>query len=188
MSNPSFNFEELRSTFNKSPWLAKVTSPILQMVYAQSDTFCLTDRQGNIFTYEEFKKLVDEMEKFYRIFSDQDITDSNINRSKSHHYSRKSKSPTKRKMVYLMKANGNYKIGVSLNPKERLKQLKIGLSSINLIHSFNADDALQAEETLHHIFKKKNVGGEWFSLSGEDIADIQSVTEYKDGEFIKETQ
>lgn len=90
------------------------------------------------------------------------------------------------KKVYLMIRNtGDYKIGVSSNPKARLANFKTVDPGIKLLHSFIADNPIIAEEVLHHIFREKNVGGEWFRLSKNDIADIQSVIEYKDGKFIK---
>ena len=188
-TNPLFCFPGLRKTGKMHPVFAQIMSPIIQIIYiAQMDTFCLADQHGNLYTHEECKKLIIEIEKFHEIFSEEDITKSNNTRNDKslvHHHilNSKAKAP---KLVYLISKNeSNYKIGISSNPKERLKQFKIVEPSVQLLHAFKADNALRAEEVLHHIFRKKNVGGEWFKLSEEDIAEFQSVIEYKDSQFIR---
>jgi hypothetical protein len=53
-------------------------APIIQTVYiGEVDAFCLADQKGDIFTREEFQKLVIELEKFYDIISNDNITNSN---------------------------------------------------------------------------------------------------------------
>lgn len=87
--------------------------------------------------------------------------------------------------VYLIHGGDhNYKIGYSKNPEERCKQLSVGrVSRLELIHSFPADDAREAEQQLHEYYHGSRIIGEWFNLSLMDIAWIKSLKEYKEGQF-----
>jgi hypothetical protein len=186
-NNPSFNFKKLRNTFKENPWLAHVTSPIIQIIYIQAGVFCLVDQHGDIFPHEEFKKLVAEIDKFYQLATNQDITDSNNFRHKKTFQSSSLKRKLSAKYVYLIsKGNGHFKIGITSNPKGRLSQIRIVEPNAEILHNFWADDAFKAESILHCTYKHKNIGGEWFSLSGKDILEISTINEYKNGEFIKE--
>lgn len=58
-----------------------------------------------------------------------------------------------------------YKIGRSRNPELRLKRLMYELPNLELIMVCDSD----IEQDLHKHFKPKNIVGEWFSLSEEDL-------------------
>lgn len=88
--------------------------------------------------------------------------------------------------VYLASSDiGLYKIGISRNPRKRVAKLR-AQSPLNILlqHFFSVDDMARAEAQLHKVCEPKHYKGEWFSLSQEDVAWIQSITEYKDGRFI----
>jgi hypothetical protein len=74
--------------------------------------------------------------------------------------------------VYVMfdKHTGYYKIGRSVNPKFREKTLQAEKPTIELLHTYNAK--VVDEKHLHTKFAEKRVRGEWFNLSGSDIAEI----------------
>ncbi len=185
-ASPVFGFDVLRRRFSEHPILAKVDQLILQICYIdQVDAFCPLDQLGHLYTHEEFRKLVVEMEKFYQLVSDREIEEgNNAAVSRKHNYAAPGVKRESSKSVYLMrKNNGDCKIGISLNPKDRLKQVKTVEPSIELLCFFNADDPLKAEESLHNNYMGKHVGGEWFDLTGKDIQYIESIKEYKDGRF-----
>lgn len=72
------------------------------------------------------------------------------------------------KKVYLIQSleEGYYKIGVSTNPKKRLKQLQTGNSSeLKLIDSYSSEYADKIEKSLHNFLGANKKEGEWFDLS-----------------------
>lgn len=71
------------------------------------------------------------------------------------------------KYVYLIRAeeNGMYKIGVSKDPKKRVKQLQTGSNEdLKLIESFASNHPHKVETALHNRFFPNKKRGEWFSL------------------------
>lgn len=82
------------------------------------------------------------------------------------------------KHVYLIQSleEGYYKIGVSKNPKKRVKQLQTGNSSeLKLIDSFPSEYANKIEKALHNQLSHCKKEGEWFDMSLPDALsfDIQ---------------
>lgn len=72
------------------------------------------------------------------------------------------------KHVYLIQSleEGYYKIGISKNPKKRLKQLQTGNSSeLKLIYSYPSEYANKIEKSLHGLLSHCKKEGEWFELS-----------------------
>lgn len=74
-----------------------------------------------------------------------------------------------RTYCFLDSASGFYKIGQSKNPKLRLRKMKTANPSIRPVFALKEN----VEYLLHNKFAKKCVGGEWFSLSQEDIESIK---------------
>ena len=75
------------------------------------------------------------------------------------------------KHVYLIQSleEGYYKIGVSKNPKKRIKQLQTGNSSeLKLIETYPSEYANKIEISLHGILSHNKKEGEWFDLSLDD--------------------
>jgi len=75
--------------------------------------------------------------------------------------------------IYLIKSEVDetilYKIGFSKNPKQRLKELKTGNPNLELVASWATKHNRKLESTLHNTYKHKNVNGEWFSLSPNEV-------------------
>lgn len=88
--------------------------------------------------------------------------------------------------IYLLSSDsGQYKIGMTKNIKQRINQLKISVPfKIELIHSFPADNAREAEGILHKMFASQRMTGEWFSLDIIDIGRLAKVKRYEAGEFL----
>lgn len=63
-----------------------------------------------------------------------------------------------------------YKIGISIDPDKRLKQLQSKSPiPLNLLWTNFGHDYKSIEKFIHYWFKDKRVRGEWFKLSSEDI-------------------
>ena len=72
------------------------------------------------------------------------------------------------KQVYVIQSlkEGDFKIGVSKNPKKRLKQLQTGNSSeLKLILTYPSEFANKIEKTLHNQLTRSREIGEWFNMS-----------------------
>jgi hypothetical protein len=82
--------------------------------------------------------------------------------------------------LYLMidTTNGYYKIGISNKPYYREKTLQSEKPTIELIatKAFPSRKIAESiEKALHNTFSDKNIRGEWFNLSEEDVDDIIST-------------
>ncbi len=77
--------------------------------------------------------------------------------------------------IYLIRDNKSLhtKIGISEDTDTRMKSLKIGNPSIEVIRELQVDNARSKEQQLHTKYRHKNVGWEWFDLSDKDIKYIK---------------
>ena len=78
-------------------------------------------------------------------------------------------------MIYLMYRRGIYKIGISINPHARVRQLEGQGGLISIIHAFKSSNAPAVEAALHRRFCKQHSRGEWFRLSEEDLKAFCSI-------------
>jgi len=87
----------------------------------------------------------------------------------------------KEPMVYILKANDRYKIGMTTNMELRFKRC-VGLCPypIEMIHVLYSEDYKEIEKGLHLIFKHKRIHYEWFLLSDEDVEHIKEVKSIDD--------
>ena len=83
-------------------------------------------------------------------------------------------------MVYLLKANNFYKIGITKNKvSNRVRGLQTGCPfKIEIFDTFETRNDLAVENALHKIFRDKGTWGEWFELSNEDIEKLYSTIDY----------
>jgi len=73
--------------------------------------------------------------------------------------------------VYLMKSGKHYKVGRSTDVDRRRSQLGTMLPEPpNIVHRLETDDPVGIERYWHKRFEDKNVRGELFALSSEDVA------------------
>jgi hypothetical protein len=80
--------------------------------------------------------------------------------------------------VYVIEAVGTglYKIGLTTNPRGRLKKLRGQYSSPLVVHILiPSQDIYSLEKQLHHQFQDKQMTGEWFALSVSDLQSIQAL-------------
>ena len=72
------------------------------------------------------------------------------------------------KQIYLIQSleDSYYKIGISKNPKRRIRQLQTGNSSkLKLIESYPSEHAGLIEKTLQRRYAYLKKEGEWYDLS-----------------------
>lgn len=82
--------------------------------------------------------------------------------------------PKSEKCIYtyiMSDSSGLYKIGKSVSPQIRVNQLKTGNPTIKLEFYISGDH----ENRLHKLFKNKNLNGEWFKLSNDDLKTIKEI-------------
>ena len=85
--------------------------------------------------------------------------------------------------VYLIRGNdGKYKIGIAKNPAQRFNQLQTGNSvKLQLIETYQSDNAFKIETALHNQFGHVKNEGEWFDLSiSEEVTFIEKCKQIDD--------
>ena len=82
--------------------------------------------------------------------------------------------------VYLIRlSSGECKIGISKNVENRISNLQTANpNEINLLHTFPASNAREAESVLHQKFSHLRIRNEWYSLKKEDIEYIIAIKKY----------
>lgn len=78
------------------------------------------------------------------------------------------------RFVYLAEMLGYHKIGISVDPAARLREINSPACPA-LVHSFPSREAFEVEGTLHLRFVRQHVRGEWFRLELADVAAIRPV-------------
>jgi hypothetical protein len=83
--------------------------------------------------------------------------------------------------VYLLGGNisgvGFYKIGRTVDPAARIKQLGIQLPfPVSVEHIIPCEEHRASEKTLHDLYASKRANGEWFRLSHEDVEEIKAIS------------
>jgi hypothetical protein len=86
------------------------------------------------------------------------------------------------KKVYLIESfiNGTYqyKIGVSQDPRNRLKQHRISNPNVTeIVAEFESNYPYKIESALKNRFSTKKLNGEWFDLSMEEIEGFEKFCE-----------
>ena len=71
------------------------------------------------------------------------------------------------KYIYLIQSleNSYYKIGISNNPKRRIKELSTGNpSQLKLVETYQSEHAEKIERTLQRRYSYLRKEGEWFDM------------------------
>lgn len=71
--------------------------------------------------------------------------------------------------VYIVFADGKYKIGYSTDWGKRKKSYSTHLPDPVLICCHKTPDAFEIEEYLHNYFRDDRVNGEWFDLDSDQV-------------------
>lgn len=78
--------------------------------------------------------------------------------------------------IYLVKASGYYKIGLSKQPKVRFSQIGLQLPfPFEVLHIISATNMYETESKLHQKYAHQRLNGEWFSLTESEVAEICSI-------------
>lgn len=119
---------------------------------------------GRMLDHKEAAEVIERLQEFYRTHTPEEIAAINS-------------VEEIRGFVYLMRrSNGQYKIGRSLNVENRQQELQRKYSdSIEIIHVIPCDDYVSAEIEMHERFAHRQVRGEWFSLTADDVEQIKSL-------------
>lgn len=78
--------------------------------------------------------------------------------------------------VYLMKSvDSLYKIGVSVNPKRRIKEIQTGNSNkVELVCEYETEKPYLLEKVLHNRYSHLLEHGEWYILSLQDEIEFKN--------------
>ena len=69
-----------------------------------------------------------------------------------------------------------YKIGISVNPHRRLKQLQTGCPFLlKLMWTMGVPNAQEMEKRLHMCLKASHVSGEWYKIDGDVVGLVTSL-------------
>ena len=84
------------------------------------------------------------------------------------------------KFVYILKCNEFYKIGITDNIEKRLSSIRNGNPyKVTVLHSKRKQDAYNVEQSLHRLYRKVRVRGEWFQLEELMVKEIIDILENK---------
>lgn len=81
--------------------------------------------------------------------------------------------------VYLMKTDDSrYKIGVSIKPKRRLKEVQTGNPNVvEIAAEYETEIPYKIETVLHNRFSAQKENGEWYNLSLNEEIEFVSMCE-----------
>ena len=159
------------------------------MLYECDDGYFLQGPMGDIATLEEIQKYAWELIDFATRF-EKDIVIHNLENkirlkeimSGNYPEHNKKELPKKRR-VYLMECGGRYKVGVSVDPEARAKQLGNRPFPVQLLsQSKMVHCAFEAEKEIHEWLDEYRIDGEWFDIPDgfvdsvvQAIADVDDV-------------
>lgn len=190
MSDES-NSRGIVQTIKENPFAPLLNSVVLCCFYVKdNDSTAITDQGGFIPTRSECDELVHSILKFYEETSDEEIIAHNEELYQQRFSQPKAKNvmPTKPRVkqpghVYLMRAMTDptlFKIGRTRDLPSRMRTFGLKLPfAVELFHSIEAEDTIEAESYLHNKYDAKRTNGEWFSLSQEDVDWICSLRTFE---------
>ena len=75
--------------------------------------------------------------------------------------------------IYLITCRDFVKVGIAVNPYERLMQLQVGCPyELHLLAAFKTDQAIKDERKFHAMWKQYEVRGEWFQVPVGELAGV----------------
>ncbi len=150
------------------------------------------DQGGFLLEPKEAKELFEALQVFFSAHGENWVTE--FNQKKLNREDKQEKNPSLNKprvkekhpgTVYFLKAaNGLYKIGITTDLKTRMASFRNGPVAIELLHSFEADNRLEAETKLHDYFAAYRRNGEWFELPENYVEKVPYIIGYKNKTFL----
>jgi len=81
-------------------------------------------------------------------------------------------------IIYLIHSTNElgdvYKIGLTKNLPQRVKQHVTSNIDITVVESFNSNYMYKLESTLHRYYKSKQITHEWFLLDETDVSEFKN--------------
>lgn len=190
----SFNLKHQKESCSKSPMMSKLFGNFWNVKYDPNHgVFFLIDQGGFIPSHQEALGIIEELCNYYDTIPSDVIEKHNDELYEKHNFHQPVKTaeplPLKAKIalkgfVYLIKyADSNlYKIGLSKNPSERLKQLQSAISEkLTLLHTIKTSDMMELESYFHQMFAASRARSEWFELSNDDVSVFMNYSELNNG-------
>jgi hypothetical protein len=84
--------------------------------------------------------------------------------------------PERMGAIYVIRIGDRYKIGLSLNPEQRIASMQLPAKP-DVVLIFRTSKAAELERTLHTKYAAHREHGEWFLLQKPQIAEIHKVCE-----------
>lgn len=139
----------------------------------ESRGICPMDH-GFVLTREEWRELVEGVNKFYGHFTDQAIEEHNNEQMDRHHIHTASqpKAKPRKGWIYVVQGQDNqYKIGLTTRqPSVRLAEFTPKLPfKTELIMTIPSDDVMALEAHIHNRLDHLRINGEWFELDAAEI-------------------
>ena len=120
--------------------------------------------EGFIMPYSQVKQVTAKMLSFAKLY-EQEILEDNKRRRNSINEKPKKIKATPDGYIYLVKCENKYKIGVTKNIKQRLKQLDTRPFNLEVIKTTSKiKNVYQVEKELHNKLKPYRITGEWYDL------------------------
>lgn len=85
--------------------------------------------------------------------------------------------------IYFAEANGKMKIGRSIKPEDRIKDLSNANPDIKLVNQFHTFDAYGVELLVHQYFENRRIDREWFDINKDDIQTLYEEIDCTEGEI-----
>jgi len=154
------------------------------MLHRCDDGYFLLGPTGNIATLEEIEEYAEKLLDFATRFEKDIIihnlkNDIELEQRFRRGYPSAEKEPPRKRRVYLMKCNDRYKVGVSVDPSARARQLDNRPFPVRLIaQSDMVHCAFEAERELHEFLSEYRIDGEWFRIPSHLVKNIADCVRY----------
>ncbi len=89
---------------------------------------------------------------------------------------RSQKRPERLAAVYVIRVGARHKIGVSLNPEQRIARMQLP-SRPEVVLIYRCKKARELEQALHRKYAEQREHGEWFRLEKPQLVEIAKVCE-----------
>lgn len=165
---------------------------IPQIIYEYKEgekTFYLIKNNGGFFPKkEEIEKIISGLQLFIDEYGNQiDQLNENIEIKHKQEYEEWHKQQKENKkeknriiaQIYIIECNGRYKVGMSKNIENRLKQLDNRPFPCNII--FKSSDtkyAYEIEQEIHFRLTKRRIKGEWYDMPQEIVEKVKNEIEF----------
>jgi hypothetical protein len=126
--------------------------------------------------YNEIVKSHNEFVNMYKIFLEE-LKKPLFNKGKIYEEMKTdiTNKETKQEFVYIASGSKTfYKIGRTKSISEREKALRTGNHVLKMFAYTMTYNPIKLESLLHEIYKHKNVGGEWFDFTKEEVNELIS--------------